>query len=501
MKHRFQGNNLIAGEWVESETTFRSDPVVGAPISFHDGTVDMVDAACVAAEDASWTYGNSTVENRAAFLNVIADEIEKRAESITKIGSAETGLPEARLIGERGRTTGQLRYFADYILRDDYPEVRHDPALPDRTPLPRPDLKLVHRPIGPVAIFGASNFPLAFSVAGGDTAGALAAGCPVVFKAHPAHPGTCEIIADAIHEAVVTTQQPAGTFSMIHGAAPEIGGALVQHQFIQAVGFTGSLRVGRILFDLCAARSTPIPFFGELGAINPVFVLPSALDSRGSEIANGWTESLTMGVGQFCTNPGVIIVPEGDAGDAFVNQAASALQKINAQAMLTSGIAQAYRSGINAFEKIKGVDQVVKNNSTDRNSGPSLFQTTTRIWNNNKELREEVFGPFGLIVRTENENEMLTIAQELQGQLTATLQMSDGDVDIAKKLLRILERKAGRILANGFPTGVEVADAMVHGGPYPASTNFGASSVGSLALQRFVRPVCFQNLEELLGSH
>ncbi|SMX29232.1 Alpha-ketoglutaric semialdehyde dehydrogenase [Pelagimonas phthalicica] len=485
--------NLIAGQWVPGDQTFASDAG-----DFHDGTPDMVAKACEAAEDAFWTYGASSAENRAAFLNAIADEIENRAEDITEVGSLETGLPAARLEGERGRTTGQLRLFASHILKDDYPETRHDPALPDRAPLPRPDLTLIHKPIGPVAIFGASNFPLAFSVAGGDTAAALAAGCPVVVKAHPAHPGTCAIIAEAILAAITSTGQPAGTFSMIHGSGAEVGSALVQHPLIQAVGFTGSHKVGRILFDLCAARPVPIPFFGELGAVNPIFVLPNALANRGETIAEGWAASLTLGAGQFCTNPGVLFVPGGAAGDAFVASAKAALEQIAPQTMLTQGIAQACRAGVAATSDVPGVQTHLSPQSQQRDGVASLLETDLQTWIANPILAEEVFGPHGIIVRTGTDTDMVAAAHALQGQLTVTLQMDEGDAALAKQLLPIAERKAGRVLANGFPTGVEVADAMVHGGPYPASSNFGATSVGALAIRRFLRPVCYQNMQHLL---
>ncbi|WP_167647655.1 aldehyde dehydrogenase (NADP(+)) [Mameliella alba] len=410
------GRHLIAGEWVSGETTFTSEPAHGPAHDYSVGTPALVDRACEAAEEAFWSYGYASRETRAAFLNAIADEIEARAEQITEIGTQETGLPEARLQGERGRTTGQLRLFASHILDGAYLDRRHDAALPDRQPLPRPDLKMVQRPIGPVAVFGASNFPLAFSTAGGDTASALAAGCPVVVKGHSAHPGTGEIVAEAIHAAITKTGVHPGTFSLIQGGKRDVGQALVQHPLIRAVGFTGSLGGGRALFDLCAQRPEPIPFFGELGSVNPMFLLPEAVKARGAAIGEGWAASLTMGAGQFCTNPGIAVVEMGEAGDAFVSAAAEALKGVTTQCMLTEGIAD----------------------------------------------------------------------------------VDEGDTGLAQRLMPVLERKAGRLLVNGFPTGVEVADAMVHGGPYPASTNFGATSVGTLAIRRFLRPVCYQNLPDAL---
>lgn len=297
------GKHLIAGEWVAGAATFDSEPAHGPSHAFAGGTPELVDPACKAAEAAFWSFGYSTHAARADFLDAIADEIEARAAAITGIGTLETGLPEARLNGERGRTTGQLRHFATHIRNGDHLDRRHDAALPDRQPLPRPDLKMVQRPIGPVAVFGASNFPLAFSTAGGDTAAALAAGCPVVVKGHSAHPGTGEIVAEAIHAAIGKCGMPKGVFSLIQGGNREVGQALVQHPLIKAVGFTGSLGGGRALFDLCARRPEPIPSFGERGAVNPMFLLPEAVAARGAEIGAGWAASLTMGAGQFAPTP------------------------------------------------------------------------------------------------------------------------------------------------------------------------------------------------------
>ncbi len=490
------GKHLIAGDWIASEQTFMSEPANGEAHAFSIGTPSLVDQACRAAEDAFWSYGYSSRADRAAFLNAIADEIEARAEAITQIGTEETGLPEARLNGERGRTTGQLRLFADHILAGDYLDRRHDAALPDRQPLPRPDLKMIQRPIGPVAVFGASNFPLAFSTAGGDTAAALAAGCPVVVKGHSAHPGTGEIIAEAIYAAIKSCDMPAGVFSLIQGGKRDVGQTLVQHPLIKAVGFTGSLGGGRALFDLCAQRSEPIPFFGELGSVNPMFVFPEATKARGVSLGEGWAASLTMGAGQFCTNPGIAVVSKGPEGDAFVEAAAKALADAPAQVMLTDGIAEAYRNGKARINASAEVRPILTNDSEGRTALPNLFETDAGAYLQNNALGEEVFGPLGLIVRVQDTAEMETLAQGLHGQLTVTLHMDEGDTEAARRLMPLVERKAGRVLVNGFPTGVEVCDSMVHGGPYPASTNFGATSVGTLAIRRFLRPVCYQNVPE-----
>ncbi|MEM9523705.1 MAG: aldehyde dehydrogenase (NADP(+)) [Pseudomonadota bacterium] len=488
-----QGKSLIAGAWTEGQGTFQSTPVFGTPRTFSMGTPALVAQACSGAEDAFWSFGYSAREARAAFLDTIAEKIEARGAQITETGSAETGLPEARLQGERVRTTGQLLLYADHIRKGDYLDMRHDPALPDRQPLPRPDLRLVQRPIGPVAVFGASNFPLAFSTAGGDTAAALAAGCPVVVKGHPAHPGTGEIVAEAIDAARTAHDLHPGVFSFVHDGGNAVGGALVQNPHIKAVGFTGSLRGGRALFDLCAARPEPIPFFGELGSVNPMFLMPGALEARGSDIARGWAASLTMGAGQFCTNPGLAILPAGEPTEAFITAATEALEHVSAQTMLTEGIARAFRDGRDRIAGIPDVETLVAGMAETRSAGACLYRVSAKTFIGNSDLAHEVFGPLGVAVICENADEFTAIAHGLEGQLTATLHMEDGDAHAGADLVRILERKAGRILFNGFPTGVEVADSMVHGGPYPASTNFGATSVGTLSIRRFLRPVCFQN--------
>ncbi|MCK9685333.1 aldehyde dehydrogenase (NADP(+)) [Scleromatobacter humisilvae] len=489
------GRHFVAGELKSTDSTFASAPAWGPSHDFNVGTPALVDEACRHAEEAAWSFGDSTREERAVLLETIADEIEARADAITEIGSQETGLPAARLVGERGRTVAQLRLFATHIRQGDYLDRRHDVALPERQP-PRPELRLVQRPIGPVAVFGASNFPLAFSVAGGDTASALAAGCPVVVKGHSAHPGTSEIVAEAVRAAVERCGVHAGVFSLIQGGKRDVGEALVQHPLIRAVGFTGSLGGGRALFDLCASRPEPIPFFGELGSVNPMFVLPAALATRGTAIAEGWAASLTLGAGQFCTNPGIAVLPSGAAADAFVDAVASALGRVQPQAMLTDGIATAFRAGRDRIADSRDVQAVFSAACARRDAAPSLFATSARAWLADHALSEEVFGPLGLVVRASDVDEMRQVARLLRGQLTATIHLDAADADAAHALLPILERKAGRVLANGFPTGVEVCDAMVHGGPYPASTNFGATSVGTLSIRRWLRPVCYQNFPE-----
>ncbi|QRV25412.1 aldehyde dehydrogenase (NADP(+)) [Marinomonas foliarum] len=492
------GQHFIAGKWVKGDATFSSTPATGPSHEFAVGRVSDVDAAVEAAEASFETFGYSSREERAAFLNAIADEIDVLGNQITEVGVQETGLPAARLQGERGRTTGQLRLFAERILSGEYLDRRFDEALPDRAPLPRPDMYMVQRPIGPVAVFGASNFPLAFSTAGGDTAAALAAGCPVVVKGHSAHPGTGELVAQAVDKAMQRCKMPAGVFSLIQGGNRQVGQALVQHPLIKAVGFTGSLAGGRALFDLCAARPEPIPFFGELGSVNPMFVMPEAVKNRAEELGKGWAGSLTMGAGQFCTNPGIAVMLDNADSKAMIAAASAALSEISAQTMLTDGIADAYRSGVAAIEKT-GIESVVRTtDTTDRTALPNLFTVTGQAWLDHPTLHQEVFGPLGLVVLAESVEQMVELARHLEGQLTCTIHLDEGDHSACQKLLPVLERKAGRLLANGFPTGVEVNDTMVHGGPYPASTNFGATSVGTLSIRRFLRPVCYQNIPKAL---
>ncbi len=492
------GRHLVAGMRIATSAQFRSTPADGPVHAFSVGTTGLVDEACRAAEEAFWSFGYSTREERAAFLETIAEEIEARATAITEIGTQETGLPAARLVSERGRTVMQLRLFAAHVRLGGHLDRRHDAALPGRQPLPRQELRLMQRPIGPVAVFGASNFPLAFSVAGGDTASALAAGCPVVVKGHSAHPGTAEIVAEAVLAAIARCALHPGVFSLIQGGRRDVGEVLVQHPLIRAVGFTGSLAGGRALFDLCAARPDPIPFFGELGSVNPMFLLPGAVAARGEAIGAGWAASLTMGAGQLCTNPGIAVVMRGPEGEAFAEAACTALGRTPPQVMLSDGIAAAYRAGRDRIAGETGVQALLTSKCYLRSATPYLFRTTGKDWLGNHALAEEVFGPLGLIVTVDSLGEMCDLARSLAGQLTATIHMDEDDTEAARELLPILERKAGRVLANGFPTGVEVCDAMVHGGPYPASTNFGATSVGTLSIRRWLRPVCYQNLPESL---
>ena len=406
-------------------------------------------------------------------------------------------MPEVRLTGELGRTTGQLRFFADWIEAGHCFDARIDKALPERKPAPRPDIRSILRPIGPVAVFGASNFPLAFSTTGGDTASALAAGCPVVVKGHPSHPGTAELVARAVLAAIHACGMPAGVFSLIQGAGHASGAALVAHPLIQAVGFTGSLKGGRALFDIAVTRAQPIPFYGELGSINPVFALPGALAGRAAEHGAAWAQSLTLGVGQFCTNPGVVVALDGADLDTFLAAADEVLAKVPAQPMLNAGIAGAYRRAVETRERggeASRRDQAGGPAGDGCHVAPAVFETSASAFLAGSDLHEEVFGPAALVVRCRDEGERAAVAAALEGQLTATLLMEDADTRIARALLPVLERKAGRLLVNGYSTGVEVCHAMMHGGPYPASTDTRSTSVGSRAILRFLRPVAYQNM-------
>jgi 2,5-dioxopentanoate dehydrogenase len=469
------------------------DPVFGG------GGAAEVARASELAEQAFDAYRQAPLETRAQFIEAIADNILELGDDLIERVHQETALPKARLEGERARTIGQLRLFASLVREGRWLAATLDSAQPERKPLPRPDLRLHRIPVGPVAVFGASNFPLAFSVAGGDTAAAFAAGCPVIAKSHPAHPGTSEMVGRAIRKAVADAGLPEGVFSLVFGVGNAIGEALVVHPAIKAVGFTGSRRGGLALMALAAKRPEPIPVFAEMSSVNPVFVLPGALVVRGASIAAGFVDSLTLGVGQFCTAPGLVIALEGPHLQDFIDAATSALEKKSAQTMLSLGIAAAYEEGI-AARDAEGVERAAIGAESDAacSALPVLYTTTAEHFLATPRLADEIFGPTSLIVTCRDEDEMLRVARGLEGQLTVTLQVEGDDVDLARRLLPIVERKAGRILANGFPTGVEVSYAMVHGGPYPATSDSRVTSVGAMAIERFLRPVCYQDLPPAL---
>ncbi|WP_028224216.1 aldehyde dehydrogenase (NADP(+)) [Paraburkholderia ferrariae] len=463
------------------------------------GTAD-VERACTLAADAFDPFRTAPLETRARLLEAIAERILAIGDALIERAHLESALPKARLEGERGRTVGQLRLFASLVRDGRWCGAVLDSALPERKPLPRSDLRAQRIGLGPVAVFGASNFPLAFSVAGGDTASALAAGCPVVVKAHPAHLGTSELVGRAIQQAVADVGLPGGVFSLVFGGGNAIGEALVAHPAIKAVGFTGSRGGGLALVRIASQRPEPIPVYAEMSSINPMFVLPAALAARGEALAKGFVESLTLGVGQFCTNPGLVLGFDGPDLDRFVSDAATALAQKTAQTMLTAGIAASYRKAVDARVQQPGVERVAEGTQPGPQSDPHcaaqpmLFKTTAAQFLAQHALAEEIFGPVSLVVACRDEAELLRVAGHLEGQLTATLQIDSGDYALARRLLPVLERKAGRILANGFPTGVEVSYAMVHGGPFPATSDARTTSVGAMAIERFLRPVCYQDL-------
>ncbi len=418
-------------------------------------------------------------------------------DALLQRAAAETGLTLDRLTGERARTCGQLRLCAATAREGSWVDARIDRALPERQPLPRPDLRRMLLPIGPVVVFGSSNFPFAYSVAGGDTASALAAGCPVVVKAHEAHPGTSELVAHAINRAVVACGISPGAFSLLQGDGRVIGGPLVQHPLTQAVGFTGSLRAGRALADLAVARPEPIPVFAEMGSLNPVFLLPGALQDRAEKIAEGFAASFTLGVGQFCTKPGLVFAVASPELNMFLAVVAERVKKIAPGPMLHRGICETFAAGSSAMEKLPGVRVLARAESganLQRTEGAAvLLSVEAETFLREPKLAHEVFGPFALLVRAQSAGELEALARQLAGQLTAALHATDADAELAGRLLPVLTRKAGRVIFNGFPTGVEVSPAMQHGGPYPASTDSRFTAVGTAAVLRWARPVCFQN--------
>jgi len=484
-RRSFHAVNPATGEELEPAFAFAGDD-------------DVDRAAALALRDFD-AYRETGLDERARFLDAIAEEIEALGEALVERAHAETALSRSRIELERARTAGQLRLFARVVRQGEWLDLRIDPPLPERRPFPRPDLRLRQIAIGPVAVFGASNFPLAFSVAGGDTAAALAAGCPVIVKGHPAHPGTGELVGRAVQAAARRTGMPEGVFSLLLGGT-ETGAALVRHPAIQAVGFTGSRGGGHALVAIAAARPQPIPVFAEMSSINPVFALPSALADRTEAIARGYAQSLALDAGQYCTNPGLFFAVDGPDLEAFLVHAAAALAESEAEPMLTAGIHEAFRAGVTALATHPRVQTVGRGRegAARNGTGAALFLAEAETFETDERLGKEVFGASSLIVRCRSLEEMIEAAGRMEGQLTATLQMDEADWPAARRLLPVLERKVGRILANGWPTGVEVGHAMVHGGPYPATSDSRSTSVGTLSIRRFLRPVSYQNLPEAL---
>ncbi len=498
------GKNLVGYQWIgEGSRTIRAvDPSTGRRLdpAFVESTTAEANRALDLARTAFEDPLLLDSDRRCAFLRQIALEIEALGDTLIRRAAEETGLPTGRLQGERGRTVNQIRMFADLVDEGSLIGARIDHGDPDRKPVPKPDIRRMLIPIGPVAVFGASNFPLAFSVAGGDTASALAAGNPVVCKAHPAHPGTSELVGGAIAQACRELGMPEGTFSMLQGASHEIGLLLAGHPHVKAVAFTGSQAGGRALFDAAAARTEPIPVYAEMGSINPLFLLPGILETDAESIARGLVQSFTLGVGQFCTNPGLVVAMRGPSLDRFLAELRSVVNGSNPGTMLHSGIREAFERGVETFCSRPGVGIVGRSSGKPAvektEAGPIAMVTDARTFLGDRSLFREVFGPSSLIVTCENGRDMLEVAASLEGNLTATIHATAQELGEHPELVRVVREKVGRLIFNGFPTGVEVCHAMQHGGPYPATTDSKQTSVGTAAVFRFLRPVCYQDWPE-----
>lgn len=494
-----KGDLLIGADSTGDNRTVRAiNPATGENMepAFAVASVADVDRACDLAAAALDTYRATSPEARAVFLETIAANIMEIGDQLLERAHAESGLPLARLTGERGRTVGQLRLFASVVRSGEWLDLRVDPALPERQP-PRPDLRLRQVPLGAVGVFGASNFPLAFSVAGGDTASALAAGCPVVVKGHLAHPGTGELVGRAIRAAVASCGLPEGVFSLVTGAN-ETGAALVKNPHIKAIGFTGSRAGGLALAAIAAARPEPIPVYAEMSSVNPVYLFPAALAARAEALGKAFVGSLTMGAGQFCTNPGLTFAIEGPDLDTFIAAVSSAIVESTPAPMLTPGIHSAYDKGVAAFAGNGAVRTLAMGKPAEgANRSPAIFfETDAEQFLADESLGNEIFGAASLLVHCKDVAQMVAIAEKMEGQLTATLHLDPADYEDARTLLPVLERKVGRILANGWPTGVEVGHAMVHGGPFPATSDSRTTSVGTMAIRRYLRPVSYQDLPD-----
>lgn len=482
-------------------TVFRAfDPAGGRELepAFHSASAVGLERAVQLAAAAAPIWAKLPGAERNRFLRLIADKLDQHAAALAERAGQETGLPLARCTGEIARTSGQLRLYGEAAARGDWVDARLETALPDRKPVPKPDHRSMLRPLGPVVVFGSSNFPFAYSVAGGDTASAFAAGCPVIVKAHPAHPGTGELVGQLIVEAVKECMLPEGTFSLLFDAGFEVGQTLVQHPQVKAVGFTGSLKGGRALVDLAATRPEPIPVYAEMGSINPVFILPGALAERTAAIVDGLHASATVGVGQFCTNPGLIVLERSAAAEEFIQALAAKLAATPEGAMLTPGIRKNFATNTAVRAKQPGVKVLAEAKAvTACGAAPAWFEADAGHFLKNHGLAEEIFGPSSLVVWCRDRAEMLDVALHLAGSLTATVQAGATEAAGQGELVELLAAKAGRLILNGYPTGVEVSPAIVHGGPYPATSDGGRStSVGTRALNRWARLVCYQNFSD-----
>lgn len=491
------GKNVIAGRPTDSAAGYFTGR--GNLCRFEEAAEDHINRAFDAAEKAFFEVRAIPVERRAVFLERIAAEIESLGDDLLTTASIETALPIAeRLVAERGRTVTQLRMFAGLIREGSWVDARIDRAIADRKP-PKPDVRRMLIPLGPAVNFSASNFPLAFSVPGGDTASALASGCPVIVKGHPAHPATAELVAGAIVRAAEKTGMPAGIFSLLQSTRNEISIATVKHPLARAVAFTGSLRGGRAVFDAAASRPDPIPVYAEMGSVNPAFVLPGALGERAESIAQGIRTSVMLGGGQFCTSPGLTVGIRGEYFTRFSETLKELMTSATPPTMLHAGILRSYESGLSGLSAIKGVQAFPSSVVADRTkeqARPAMLEADFDTFRKHPALSEEVFGPSTVVIRCSSREEMLEVARNLQGHLTATIHGTSEDLAMYADLVSILENKVGRVIFNGFPTGVEVCPSMQHGGPYPATTDSKATSVGTAAILRFVRPVAYQNFPQ-----
>jgi len=500
----FTGHHLIAGREASADhSPFKAlNPTTNQPLEpfFGEGTAELADEALQAADGAFDSLRMASAETRAALLDTLADEILALGDALLERAHQETALPLARLTGERGRAIGQCRMFAALLREGSWAQMSLDLPQPERVPAPKPDVRRVLLPVGPVVVFGASNFPFAIGVVGTDTVCALAAGCPVVVKAHPAHPGTCEMLSRAVFNALRHTGLPDASFSMIQGRGYEIGVELVKHPLTQAVAFTGSLKGGRALMDVAAARPQPIPFYGEMGSINPVFILPGALKDHAAKLAEAYVGSVTMGVGQFCTNPAIVLGLKSAELNTFVRSAGEQAQKVAPQTMLHRGICETYEAGTAVWSTIGGLELAGESSVSANNEATQvacrIFSTTIDVLEANEELKREVFGPCSIITECDSAAAMLRFVHSLEGQLTAAVHGTPDDLREHAALIRALERRVGRIIFNAFGTGIEPCPSMHHGGPYPAASHSFFTSIGTGSIYRFVRPVCYQGFPD-----
>ena len=498
------GKNILGGlKSAEGNTTFYAvNPYTGKKIepAFYEATQDEIDRAIKKSSEAFIVYRTLSGERRAQFLTSIADEITALGDLLIDRCVEETGLPKARIMTERARTVNQLNLFASYIKEGSWVDARIETADPNRKPLPKSDIRSMHKALGVVGVFGSSNFPLAFSVAGGDTVSALAAGCPVVVKGHPAHPGTSELVARAILNAIKKCDMPDGTFSMVHGQSTSVGLAIVRHPLISAVGFTGSYRGGKALFDEANSRPIPIPVYAEMSSTNPTFILPRIVKEKGNVIAKELAASFTLGVGQFCTNPGLVFIQNSLSANEFTESLSKHVEETPAGVMLSAGIQNNYRQGVEKLKNVKDVDVLSrgKDSESEFQGVAYVLQSSVNNFLEHHILEEEVFGPSTVTLMAEDKNQIITAAKKLGGHLTATIHGTAEDLVEFAELIPILENKVGRLIINEYPTGVEVCHSMVHGGPFPATSNSRTTSVGTSSITRFSRPVCYQNFPDVL---